>query len=55
MPSTKGGSLNGGIIGKTNSTSFGKNKTTKVTASGCYTTPPPPASLPPPPPPATTK
>ena len=39
MPSTKGGSLNGGIIGKTNSTSFGKNKTTKVTASGCYTTP----------------
>lgn len=39
MPSTKGGSLNGGIIGKTNSTSFGKNKTTQVTASGCYTTP----------------
>ena len=39
MPSTKGGSLNGDIIGKINSTSFGKNKTTQVKASGNYTTP----------------
>ena len=30
---------NGGIIGKSNKTSFGKNRVTTVTASGDYTTP----------------
>jgi hypothetical protein len=35
MPSTKGGSLNGGIIGKANKTSFGKCKVTSTTSTGC--------------------
>ena len=31
---------NGGIIGKTNLTSFGKDTQTTITASGCHTTQP---------------
>ena len=38
MPSTKGGSLNGGLIGKTNKTSFGKNTVTTKTSSGDIST-----------------
>ena len=34
------GSANGGIIGKTNTTSFGKNKVTSKTSSGAVTTQP---------------
>ena len=33
MPSNKGGSLNGGIIGKSNKTSFGKDKLSVLTSS----------------------
>ncbi len=40
MPSTKGGSLNGGVIGKANKTSFGKCKVTSKTSSGDITTQP---------------
>ena len=38
MPSTKGGSLNGGVIGTKVVTSFGKNKQTVQTSSGTLTT-----------------
>ena len=38
MPSTKGGSLNGGVVGKTNKSSFGANAVTTKTASGSITT-----------------
>ena len=38
MPRSKSGSLNGGIIGKKNVTSFGKDKVTTKTSSGCLTT-----------------
>ena len=40
MPSNKGGSLNGGIIGKSNKSSFGKDKITAVNATGTFTTQP---------------
>ena len=39
MPSNKGGSSNGGIIGKSNKASFGKCSVTAVTATGNYTAP----------------
>ena len=34
------GSANGGIIGRTNKTSFGSNKITAKTSTGCHTTQP---------------
>ena len=37
MPSTKGGSLNGGLIGATATSSFGKCKVTNKTSSGDVT------------------
>ena len=40
MPSNKGGSSNGGIIGKSNKASFGKDKITAVNATGTFTTQP---------------
>ena len=40
MPRNKSGSANGGIIGKTNATSFGKNRVTSKTSSGSFTTQP---------------
>ena len=38
MPRNKSGSANGGVIGKTNKTSFGKNTQTVKTSSGSVTT-----------------
>ena len=35
MPRSKSGSSNGGIIGKKNNTSFGKDKVTTKTSTGC--------------------
>ena len=37
MPRNKSGSANGGVIGKTNKSSFGKNTVTSKTSSGCIT------------------
>ena len=37
MPRNKSGSANGGVIGKTNKSSFGKNTVTIKTSSGCVT------------------
>ena len=36
MPRNKSGSANGGIIGKTNRTSFGKDTVQIKTSSGCF-------------------
>ena len=36
MPRSRSSSINGGVIGKTNRTSFGKDTITKVTSSGCH-------------------
>ena len=38
MPRSKSGSLNGGVIGKKNKTSFGKNTITTKTSTGSLTT-----------------
>ena len=40
MPRNKSGSTNGGVIGKTNKTSFGKCTQTVITSDGCHTTQP---------------
>ena len=40
MPRNKSGSANGGVIGASNKTSFGKGKTTSKTSTGAITTQP---------------
>ncbi len=40
MPRNKSGSANGGVIGKTNKSSFGKGTVTSKTSTGAVTTQP---------------
>ena len=40
MPRSKSGSTNGGVIGVSNKSSFGKNTVTSITSTGCHTTQP---------------
>ena len=40
MPRNKSGSTNGGVIGKTNKSSFGKDTITSKTSTGALTTQP---------------
>ena len=40
MPRSKSGSANGGVIGVSNKSSFGKCTVTSITSTGCHTTQP---------------